>query len=825
MKRFLFFFTLIVLLGTIVSAQTVTLTFTGRDADNQYVQLYCVVVTNHSKSWQEIIYWPDTVLMMQDGSGVVDYTRNESGFVLSQNNPNPFKGTTYANLTLAETGDVVVEVTDVLGRIVETRNFASLRQGTHQFCITISSSGVYFLSARQKGYISSVKMVNRGNGGANDISIIGNVETNQSSKSKKSPKYTTNNPFTLGDQMEYVGYAIINGTGVESLHIMQVQDASQTFTLQFPESGVTPQDGQPCSGAATVTDYDGNVYNTVQIGTQCWMKENLRAIHYANGDSILAGPINSLGFCYYDYSSSSFPLYERGYLYDWCTAMHGVGSSNANPSGVQGVCPDGWHVPSYAEWTQLTDYVSSQSQYVCSNNNTSIAKALASTIGWNSYLGDCQVGANSDANNATGFSAVPAGYYWRLGGGMPYTAAGYWAKFQSSTETELYNPNDANNCMYGLSYLMPLSYGMSEVLMSNNMKSCGHSVRCLRDILPSVTTNMVTDVTETTAVCGGDVTSDINNMVIARGICWSTSHNPTISDSYTIDGNGVGDFTSNIVGLTAGTPYFVRAYAINSAGIGYGNVIWFGTPCSNDAHPCPNAVTVTDYDNNTYNTVQIGNQCWMRENLRTTHYANGISIPLGNSTSTTTGYRYYPNNDSSNVATYGYLYNRMALIGNTSTSSANPSGIQGICPDGWHVPSEAEWIQLTNYVGSQSQYVCVSGDYSNVYVEGGYVNTRVAKALSSTASWISSTASACCVGNNPQTNNSTGFSALAAGYYIYGSFDLFGEGARIWSTTGNHGNAIHYVISYNSSAAYADIYDGYANAMDYDGLSVRCVRD
>ena len=82
---------------------------------------------------------------------------------------------------------------------------------------------------------------------------------------------------------------------------------------------------------------------------------------------------------------------------------------NFNPSGIQGVCPNGWHVPSNAEWVQLTDYVSSQSTYICGDNVLNIGKALASTSQWESASGDCEVGNNPSENNSTGFSALPAG--------------------------------------------------------------------------------------------------------------------------------------------------------------------------------------------------------------------------------------------------------------------------------------------------------------------------------------------------------------------------------------------------------------------------------
>lgn len=97
-------FVLAFLLGTL-QAQTVTLTFTGKDANNNWVQLNRVAITNLTKGWQETIYWPDTTLTMQNGTGIDESVAN-GGFGLSQNNPNPFSGTTDINLTVADAGAV-----------------------------------------------------------------------------------------------------------------------------------------------------------------------------------------------------------------------------------------------------------------------------------------------------------------------------------------------------------------------------------------------------------------------------------------------------------------------------------------------------------------------------------------------------------------------------------------------------------------------------------------------------------------------------------------------------------------------------------------------
>ncbi len=95
--------------------------------------------------------------------------------------------------------------------------------------------------------------------------------------------------------------------------------------------------------------------------------------------------------------------------------------------------------------------------------------------------------------------------------------------------------------------------------------------------LPTVTTSSVSSITSSTATCGGNVTNDGNATVTARGVCWSTSHNPTVSNSHTTDGSGTGSFTSSITGLSANTTYYVRAYATNSAGTAYGEELTFTT--------------------------------------------------------------------------------------------------------------------------------------------------------------------------------------------------------------------------------------------------------
>ena len=231
---------------------------------------------------------------------------------------------------------------------------------------------------------------------------------------------------------------------------------------------------------------------------------------------------------------------------------------------------------------------------------------------------------------------------------------------------------------------------------------------------------------------------------------------------------------------------------------------------------------VKDIDGNKYDAVKIGNQVWMASNLRTTRYADGTAIPLGETPSDTIPYRYAPgmckNNEENmiNVSAYGYLYNWSAVMHGTEFSDANPSGVQGICPAGWHVPSDAEWTQLTNYVARQDECCCCYDSYN------------IAKALASNLGWKTSN-EPCAVGNDQSSNNASGFSTVPAGDYGLSGSDFgnphiaysgFGIYAKFWtSSEGNEGNPIYYYLLYDNAGI------GRKNCNKGLSLSVRCVRD
>ena len=279
-----------------------------------------------------------------------------------------------------------------------------------------------------------------------------------------------------------IAFHNVLGSGSFAYSNNYIDDIVLDFANPVGGDTLTPQDtapaaidgsANPCPNAATVTDFEGNVYNTVHIGSQCWMRENLRSTKFADGTPIPNGnDTTSISApLYYDNSDSDIPLARRGYLYNWPAAMHGAASSTANPSGVQGICPSGWHLPSDAEFTQLTDYVSSVSDYQCGGNSSNIAKALAATYGWNTSTNSCAVGNTASANNATGFSAVPTGYFRNS-----FSYVGNYAFFWSSTENESNNRN---------AYTRLMSHQATVVGRNASGKDYGRPVRCLWDtVLP-----------------------------------------------------------------------------------------------------------------------------------------------------------------------------------------------------------------------------------------------------------------------------------------------------------------------------------------------------
>ncbi|MGE5456982.1 MAG: FISUMP domain-containing protein [Methanococcaceae archaeon] len=298
-------------------------------------------------------------------------------------------------------------------------------------------------------------------------------------------------------------------------------------------------------------------------------------------------------------------------------------------------------------------------------------------------------------------------------------------------------------------------------------------------VIPTVNTTEISGIGFYSGTTGGNITSDGGSSIIQRGVCWSNSQNPTTSDSKTIDGAETGTFISNIDNLLPGETYYLRAFAANSVGTGYGEQIQFKTVPK----------ILADTDGNNYDIILIGNQFWFKQNLKTTKYNNGDPV-----TSTTPltydisgesepEYQWPAGGSETNVAVYGRLY---------TWYSVNDS--RNLCPAGWHVPTLNEWMILINYLGGEA----VAGDKLK---EAG------------TDHW-------------PSPNNSTNeseFTALPGGDKSESMFRSFGYTGNYWTST-------YYGVPGGNAANYIQIDRELSNVVPnlhfrHYGYSVRCMKD
>ena len=366
-------------------------------------------------------------------------------------------------------------------------------------------------------------------------------------------------------------------------------------------------------------------------------------------------------------------------------------------------------------------------------------------------------------------------------GGSAITARGVcWATTQNPTTSNSKTTDGTGSGMF-TSTLTGLSLATTYYVKAYATNSIGTSyggqvtfTTLTEAEAPVVTTTTVSTFTNTTATSGGNISSDGGSAITAKGVCWATTANPTISNSKTTDGTGSGSFTSNISGLTSGTTYYLRAYATNSIATSYGIEFSF-TPG-----------TVTDIDGNVYHYIAIGTQTWMVENLKTIHYRNGDPIPnvTGNTewfALVTGAYCWYNNDAATYKAAYGALYNWFAVA-----ESRN------IAPTGWHVATDAEWTTLITFLGGQS-------------MAGGKLKET------GTAHWLTP---------NTGATNSTGFTALPGGYRDSGSFVDIGSTGNWWSSTGYDAIwAESLILYFNYDVA------NHGHGLKPYGRSVRCVRD
>ncbi len=480
-------------------------------------------------------------------------------------------------------------------------------------------------------------------------------------------------------------------------------------------------------GTTTVTDVDGNVYNTVAIGSQCWLKQNLATTKYNDGTAI---PNVTDNAAWMALATGAYSWYNNdaatnkatyGALYNWFAVDNNAASKIAS-NGGKNICPAGWHVPSYAQWGVLENFlIANGYNYDGSTSGNKYAKSMASVTLWSSDGGAGTVG-NSDYpayRNKSGFSGLPGGIRSTAGVFDYMTLWGYWW-FSSQLDafpTNAYSVmlNSQNNASYA----------------SAIDKIRGHSVRCLKN--------------------------------------------------------------------------------------------------STEPLPCGELI-VKDLDNNSYHTVQIGTQCWMKENLATTKYNDGSSIPnvtdnTAWSNLTTAGYSWYNNDAATYKAVYGGYYNWYVGDNNTGTKVASNGG-KNVCPSGWHVPSTAQWMVLENYLIANGYNYdgTIYATYDGTHQE----QNKIGKALASSG-WTNGNSGAGAPGNGtfPENINKSGFTGLQGGQRVNdGTFGGAATSCGYWWCTNSYYNVAvtdkgwpHFI--YPDIPLFQDNQWAYKNS----GLNIRCLKD
>jgi uncharacterized protein (TIGR02145 family) len=311
---------------------------------------------------------------------------------------------------------------------------------------------------------------------------------------------------------------------------------------------------------------------------------------------------------------------------------------------------------------------------------------------------------------------------------------------------------------------------------------------------PIVTTEAVTNLQTVSATINGTMNPNYYNTTVSFewGATMDYGNIATIAGS-PYNGATTINVSAGLSGLAAGKTYHYRITATSISGTTNGSDMTFSTD-------------IADIDNNSYRTIAIGNQLWTAENLRTSKYNDGTSIPLvedGNQwiSATAVAYCFY-NNLPEYKNLYGALYNWY-------TVDQSQNGHKNICPAGWHVPKKSEWIILFNYLSQ------------NGYGFGGN-SLAIAKSLASTSGWDTGYSEGV-VGYDQLANNASGFNGQPAGLRLYdGTFSVLGRWGGWWAQPDDYmmGYSLWYNVITQDNSKVTELGLGLSYA-----TAIRCLKD
>ncbi|MBN3035062.1 MAG: hypothetical protein JW861_05705, partial [Bacteroidales bacterium] len=514
---------------------------------------------------------------------------------------------------------------------------------------------------------------------------------------------------------------------------------------------------------------DGQSYETVIIGDQCWMAENMDIGAMIPASQVMSDNEIIEKYCY-DGDPANCDTY--GGLYSWAEAM-----LYDTLMGSQGICPDGWHVPTDVEWKNLEGTVDSQYPVgdpewdkIPDYRGYDVGLLLKASTGWLN---------NGNGSDLFGFSVL-AGGLWRP---YQYLRKGEYAYFWTSTRHTLQSRSINRQFQY--------SYDLSG-RWDRLASQYGYSVRCIQG---ENSTNYPPVPPENPVPPTGSI--DINIELILQWSCsdpdgdtldykvyFGTDTDPTAVTAWKPD-------TSYVpYPLDYATTYYWKIAARDAEHfyITEGPLWSFTTK----EDPCGTPI-IDVRDGKSYNTILIGNQCWMVENL---NYGSAIN---GNQPMEDNGIpeKYCFENISSNCDTYGGLYQW-----NEAMQYLSHSGYQGLCPNGWHVPSDNEWCTLEKYLDPT-----ISCDTFGFRGTDGGGKMKEA----GTAHWQTP---------NTGATNSSGFTGLPGGFRdISTGFSNLGESGNWWTSDNLYHNDILFrELTYNSTQVNRNFINPEI------AFSIRCVR-
>ncbi len=519
--------------------------------------------------------------------------------------------------------------------------------------------------------------------------------------------------------------------------------------------------GEQLYAGGTATDQEGNSFEWINYGTQDWAIETAEVVAYRDGTVIPQVTssaewqnLTTGAWCYFD----NDPSKEK--LYNWY-AVAGIHDNEVTTPNKE-FAPEGWSVPTDVEWSTLENHlIATGYNYDGTTTEDKIAKSMAATTGWDERTDEGVPGNNSITNNTSGFNAYPVGFRSNNGvfvnqnNDSPNFDGGY-AILWSSTPTNtgaFYRDLDGSDI---------------DLDRASINKGNGATVRFVRG---------ASSVGATGILLNGTVSAE-NHQI--KNVADPTEAQDAVTKNYAeTQFYSQSDVDTLIADAVAG----LQSQIDNL-----------------------DSTTVTDQDGNTYEYLTYGDQVWTVENAEMVTYRDGTEIPqVTDNTeweSLTTGAWCYYNNDS----TKPRLYNWYAVMGIHDTDPNTPN--KEFAPEGWHVPTDAEWITLENYL--------IANGYNYDQTTTG---NKIAKAMASITGWNTTTNTGA-IGNDQSLNNSSDFNAFPEGArYVDGSLDE-GYYAFFWSSTEYNTNYARLrLLSFNGSG----LSRSYNNKQS--GFSVRFVRD